>query len=123
MLIIPPPRRKQRGRTPQPAAPSAPPLGVLVTSVSLVDATSVLWHFSSSYSGDSTCAALTLRDGTSGWTSPAAVEAPDDTSILAYYVGVTLNLSTLWQLLTQIDGLTFADGLLAVPQSGVVVGV
>ncbi len=41
-------------------------------------------------------------------------------TVTAFYSGVTLNLtSSMWQLLTQIDGLTFADGMLAVPRSGV----
>jgi hypothetical protein len=62
-----------------------------------------------------------LSDGAGGWVSPVGVEAFDDVSIRALYAGVTLNLGTPWQLLTQIEGLTFADGSLAVPQSGVVV--
>ena len=106
----------------EPGGSVAPPVGtVLVVAVTRVDAGTVIWHFSSSYSGDGDCAALTVNDGTSGWVSPDAVDTPDEMSIRGFYSGVTLNLSSTWQLLMQIDGVTFADGLLVVPQSGAIV--
>ena len=121
MLIIPSPQfRRRRGRLREGPPPSAHE--VLVTRVTLVNATTVTWHFSSNWDGDSACEAMTVNDGTSGWLSPVGVDAFDDVSIRAFYSGVTLNLtSSMWQLLTQIEGLTFADGMLAVPRSGVVV--
>jgi len=121
MLIIPSPQfRRRRGRLREGPPPSA--YEVLVTRVTLFDPTAVYWHFSSSWDGDSECAALTVNDGASGWVSPVGVDAFDDVSIRAFYSGVTLNLiSSMWQLLTQIEGFTFADGQLAVPRSGVVV--
>ena len=101
----------------------APPASVtLITAVTLEDATTVVWHVSSIYSGDSACAALMVNDGVSGWVSPDAVDAPNETSIRGFYSGVSLSLASVWQLLTQIDGVTFDGGPLAVPQSGGVTG-
>ena len=121
MLTLPPAKLPGK-RQPVRPAPGTPAL-TLVTGVTLEDAGTVIWHFSSTYSGDSACLALTVNDGGGGgggWVSPDAVDAPDDTSIRAFYSGVTLNGSSTWRLLTQIDGVTFTDGPLIVPQSGTV---
>ena len=75
-------------------------------------------YFSSAYSGDSVCLALMVNDGAGGWVSPDSVDAPTEMSIRAFYSGVSLNLSSTWRLLTEIEGLTFAGGPLEVPQGG-----
>ena len=119
MIVIPPfPRR----RPTKPGAERASGPLTFITAVTLEDATTVVWHFSSIYSGDSACAALVVNDGSSGWVSPDAVDAPNETSIRGFYSGVSLSVGSLWQLLTQIDGVTFDGGPLAVPQSGGVTG-
>ena len=118
MLFIPPPNRK-RPRS-HPLESMDPDTGVLILRVTLEDALTVTWHFSSTYSGDSACLALTVHDATRGWVSPDAVDAPDEISIRAFYSGITLSPASPWQLLTPIDGLTFTAGVLIVPQGGAV---
>ena len=94
----------------------------IITGVMLEDSGTVIWQFSSTYSGDSACAALTVNDGTSGWVSPDSVDAPDEMSIRGFYSGVVLNLSSTWRVLVPIEGVTFAGGPLAVPRGGGISG-
>ena len=98
------------------AAPVAE--GTIITAVTLEDAGTAVWQFSSSYSGDSLCLALSVNDGAGGWVSPDSVDAQTEMSIRAFYSEVSLNLLSTWRLLTPIDGLTFAGRPLEVPQGG-----
>jgi hypothetical protein len=88
-----------------------------------VDEFTLIWRFSSNLTGDGLCPQLTVNDGASGWVSPIVIDwgGADYTIIQAEYTGVTLDLSSVWQLLDQIDGVTFDDGPLGIPQSGTVV--
>ena len=110
--------RRRRGRLGAP-----PAFETIITRVTLEDASTVIWHFSSTYSGDSACLALTVNDGGGGgWVSPDSVDAPDEMSIRGFYSGVSLNLSSAWRVGVAIEGLTFAGGPLAVPAGGGVAG-
>ena len=114
-------RRSLKSLLPGWHVPFTPPPSavVAVVRVQVVADEYLHWVFDSPLSTvPADCPALEADTKDEGWMGPAAVELAAPATLLAYYPNALFPDDAGYRVLAAPAGLTFAAGLLAVPQSG-----